>query len=400
MKEDKLHLNQLKALLKKDISLLFRKKVAIFIFGGPFILMFILIGLPALFTSQEAIIFLVHSEDVGYLDANIGESIVGNISLYYESDETIEIQVTDNLTEVLFTQALGYYIPANFSELVYTGIPVTFTVDATLSPYTSSIFGVAQAIASNVMVTYLANRTIPPLQNYELPPESLPEEQILGPKAAAIAMPLSYMIFLLIALNTGSYSLIGFAREKRMRTMEILLSYTHNHSYLVISKVLTGLVASLGSTLSYTLGILVGTQLSGGQTSILLEVFGLNLDSLGAGDIIISLIAVITALLISTLITMAVDCNLTREASERISPLISIGLAMFFYFVVMLNPFATSSVLLINPFYWCYRLGLLLIAGVFTIEIFLYSALILGLVAILIFLATKGIQKEKSLYLE
>ncbi|MHA1816939.1 MAG: hypothetical protein ACTSX1_13105, partial [Candidatus Heimdallarchaeaceae archaeon] len=145
MKEDKLHLNQLKALLKKDISLLFRKKVAIFIFGGPFILMFILIGLPALFTSQEAIIFLVHSEDVGYLDANIGESIVGNISLYYESDETIEIQVTDNLTEVLFTQALGYYIPANFSELVYTGIPVTFTVDATLSPYTSSIFGVAQA---------------------------------------------------------------------------------------------------------------------------------------------------------------------------------------------------------------------------------------------------------------
>ncbi|MHA1814854.1 MAG: hypothetical protein ACTSX1_02530 [Candidatus Heimdallarchaeaceae archaeon] len=228
----------------------------------------------------------------------------------------------------------------------------------------------------------------------------MPEEQILGPKAAAIAMPLSYMIFLLIALNTGSYSLIGFAREKRMRTMEILLSYTHNHSYLVISKVLTGLVASLGSTLSYTLGILVGTQLSGGQTSILLEVFGLNLDSLGAGDIIISLIAVITALLISTLITMAVDCNLTREASERISPLISIGLAMFFYFVVMLNPFATSSVLLINPFYWCYRLGLLLIAGVFTIEIFLYSALILGLVAILIFLATKGIQKEKSLYLE
>ncbi len=400
MKEDKFHLNQLKALLKKDISLLFRKKVAIFIFGGPFILMFILIGLPALFGSQSAIILLVHSEDIGYLDTNIGESIVGNISLYFDSDETIEIQVTDNLTEVLYTPELGYYIPTNFSELAFTGIPVTFTIDATLSPYTSSIFSVLQAIASNVMVTYLANRTIPPLQNYELPPESLPEEQILGPKAAAIAMPLSYMIFLLIAMNSGSYSLIGFAREKRMRTMEILLSYTHNHSYLVISKVITGLVASLGSTLSYVLGILVGTQLSGSNTSGLLEVFGLNLDELGAGDIIVSLIFVVIALLISTLLTMAVDCNLTREASERVSPLISIGLAMFFYFVVMMNPFTTSSALLVNPFYWCYRLGLLLIAGVFSMEIFLYSALIIGLVAILIFLSTRGIQKEKSLYLE
>ena len=400
MKEDKFHLHQLKALLKKDISLLFRKKVAIFIFGGPFILMFILIGLPALFTSQSAIVLLVHSEDIGYLDSNIGESIAGNISLYFDSDETIEVQVTDNLTEVLYTPELGYYIPTNFSEQAFTGIPVTFTIDATLSPYTSSIFGVVQAIASNVMVTYLANRTIPPLQNFELPPESLPEEQILGPKAAAIAMPLSYMIFLLIAMNSGSYSLIGFAREKRMRTMEILLSYTHNHSYLVISKVITGLVASLGTTLSYVLGILVGTQLSGSDTSGLLEVFGLNLDKLGTGDILISLIFVVIALLISTLITMAVDCNLTREASERISPLISIGLAMFFYFVVMMNPFATSSVLMINPFYWCYRLSLLLIARVFSMEIFLYSALIIGSIIILIFLATRGIQKEKSLYLE
>ncbi len=400
MKEDKLHLNQLKALLKKDISLLFRKRVAIFIFGGPFILMFILIGLPALFTSQSAIVLLVHSEDIGYLDSNIGESIVGNISVYFDSDETMEVQLTDNLTKVLYTSELGYYIPTNFSEQAFTGSPITFTIDATLSPYTSSIFNVVQAIASNVMVTYLANRTIPPLQNYELPPESLSEELILGPKAAAIAMPLSYMIFLLIAMNSGSYSLIGFAREKRMRTMEILLSYTHNHSYLVISKVITGLVASLGSTLSYVLGIIVGTQLSGSNTSGLLEVFGLNLDKLAVGDIIISLIFVVIALLISTLITMAIDCNLTREASERVSPLISIGFAMFFYFVVMMNPFATSSALLINPFYWCYRLGLLLIAGVFSMELLLYFSLIIGLVALLIFLATRGIQKEKSLYLE
>ena len=229
---------------------------------------------------------------------------------------------------------------------------------------------------------------------------SLPEEQILGPKATAIAMPLSYMIFLLIAFNSSSYSNIGFAREKRMRTMEILLSYTRKHDHLVISKTITALVASLGSTLSYVLGIIAATSLTGASTQGIFEIFGLNMNLLNAGDIIAVFIFGVIALLISTLITMAIDSNITREASERLSPLLSIGLAMFFYFVVLTNPVGSSSSLVINPFYWCYRSSLLIVAGKFSYEIFIYLALIIGLIILLIYFATKGIEKEKSLYLE
>ncbi len=401
MKGDRKNIKQFKAILKKDLSLLFRKRIAIFVFGGPFILMFILLGVPALFSSQQALPLLIYNDDIGYNQTNIGEAIVGNITIYFSTDESIAVETADNLTVVQQTRGLGLFIPSNFSEIAYVGFPIIYTVDATQSLFTSSTFAIINSIATNVMTTFLANRSINDVQNIQIPATALPEELILGPKAASIALPLSYMIFLLIALNSGSYSLIGFAREKRMRTMETLLAYTFKHSLLVISKVITGLVASLGTTLSYVLGILVGTQIAGGSSSNnLFAIFGLNFNTLGAGDIIISLIFVVIALLISTLITMAVDCNVSREASERISPIISIGLAMFFYFVVMMNPLGTSSILMINPFYWCYRLGLLLIAGKFNYEVAIYLLLIVGIITILIRYATRGIQKEKSLYLE
>ena len=401
MKGDRKNLKQFKAIFKKDISLLFRKKVAIFVFGGPFILMFILLGIPALFSSQQAVALLVYNEDLGYNQANVGDAIIGNLTVYFATDDAITIEEVDNVTTVQQTRGLGLYIPSNFSQIAYEGIPIIYTVDATQSLFTSSTFNIINSIATKVMTSFLANRTINDVQNIQLPAEALPEELILGPKAAALAMPLSYMIFLLIALNSGSYSLIGFAREKRMRTMETLLAYSYKHSLLVISKVITGIVASLGTTLSYFLGILVGTQLAGGTNNgELFDLFGLNINQLGASGIVISLVFVILALLISTLITMAVDCNVSREASERISPLISIGLAMFFYFIVLMNPLGTSSALMINPFYWCYRLGLLIIAGKFNIEAIIYLLLIGGLIAILIMISTRGIQKEKSLYLE
>ncbi|MHA1203164.1 MAG: ABC transporter permease [Candidatus Heimdallarchaeaceae archaeon] len=402
MKKERLKSNQLKALLKKDLRLLFRKRVAIFVFGGPFIMMFLLIGLPSLFSSQQTMVLLICSDDQVYSDVNIGSAIVDNITTYFSVDSSIEVQEVLNISAVKETENFGIYIPSNFSFLVIseTDTPSYYEVDATQSLFSESIFNTIYAITHNVIATILANRTLPVIQTIEEPPTSLPEEQLLGPKAAAIAMPLSYMIFLLIALNSGSYSNIGFAREKRMRTMEVLLSYTKKHNQLVISKTITALVASLGSTLSYVLGIVAATSLTGTSSEGIFEIFGLNLQLLNAWDIIIVIIFGVLAMLISTLITMAIDSNITREASERLSPLLSIGLAMFFYFVALTNPLGASTILVINPFYWCYRLALLIVSGTFSFEIIIYLGLIVVLIGLLIFYATKGIQKEKSLYLE
>ena len=397
---EKKRLGQLQTLLKKDLRLLFRKRVAIFVFGGPFIMMFLLIGLPSLFSSQQTSSLLICSDDLGYLSTNIGDSIVGNITFYFDEDPSVVVEEVANLSDVTYTEDFGLYLPTNFSELAYTGIPTYFIVDATQSLFSESIFTTIRSIANSVIATTLANRTIPPVNQDEVAPASIPEELLLGPKAASVALPLSYMIFLLIALNSGSYASIGFAREKRMRTMEVLLTYTHRHSNLVISKAITGLIASLGSTLSYVLGIIAATQISGASFNSIFEIFGLNLGILNAGDIIVLFLFSVLALLISLLITMAIDSNLVREASERISPLVSIGLAMFFYFSAVSSPLSASNASMINPFFWCYRVSLLLISGKFSVEIIVYLALIIVILATLIFFSTRGIQKEKTLYLE
>ncbi len=393
-------ISQLKTLLKKDLRLLFRKRVAIFVFGGPFIMMFLLIGLPSLFSSQQTSSLLICSDDLGYSSTNIGDSIIGNISYYFLSESTIDVEEVANLSAVTYTSDFGLYIPSNFSELAYTDLPTYYIVDATQSLFSESIFTTIRSIANSVIATTLANRTIPPINQGEIAPASIPEELLLGPKAASVALPLSYMIFLLIALNSGSYTSIGFAREKRMRTMEVLLAYTHRHRNLVISKTITGLVASLGSTLSYVLGILAATQISGASFNSIFEIFGLNLGLLHAGDIIVLFLFSVLALLISLLITMAIDSNLVREASERISPLVSIGLAMFFYFSAVSSPLSASNASMINPFFWCYRSSLLIISGKFSAEVIIYPLLIISLITVLIFFSTKGIQKEKTLYLE
>lgn len=400
MKKVNLFPAQLKVLLKKDLSLLFRKKVAFFIFFGPFLLMFLMIGLPAMFTSSQPLEFYVYNADGGYNGINIGTSIVGNLTQYYSTSEQISLTVVSSYAKLTSTKDLGLFIPENFSLLAFTAVPQLYYIDMTKSPFVDQIWNEINAVASKVMTTVLANRTIPPILNEEIPPPQTGEQVNLSNKAIQIAFPIGYMIFLLVALNSSSNSLIGFAREKRMRTMEILLAYTKNHRYLVVSKTITALVASLGSTLSYVLGIAVGASLSLNETQDLFSVFGFDFKALNLFDFISIFLVVVFALLISTSITMALDTYIAREASERLSPLVSIGFAMFFYFVVISSPVTLIPFMLINPFYWCYRLGLLLVNGKINFEIFLYLFLILGLLLVLIQLSTKGIEKEKNLYLD
>ena len=145
MKKDKQKSKQLQTLLKKDLRLLFRKRVAIVVFGGPFLLMFILIGLPSLFTSQQKMTLLVCSDDQSYLGVDVGDSVVANITAYYSLDETVDVQTVSNFSAVKNTDNFGIYIPSNFSYLVIsdTSSPTYFTVDATQSLFSSSIFSVS-----------------------------------------------------------------------------------------------------------------------------------------------------------------------------------------------------------------------------------------------------------------
>ncbi len=396
-------LTQFKAILKKDLTLLFRKKVALFIFGGPFIIMFAMFAIPYLFSGQHALSLVVYSADEGAFGKNIGSAIVGNLSDYYASNSNNEItvEVAYNYNDVLNTTDMGLFIPNNFTYLAFTSIPQLFIVDNEGNMLAQTQLSVINNIAQRVMVSMIANRTIPSIENVQISSSNVSPETSLSSKAILAAYPLGYMIFLLVTLNSSSNSIIGFAREKRMRTMEILLSYTQEHYILIISKVITGLVASLGSAFSYILGILSATILfSPEEGSNMFDIFSVKLKVFTFWDMLIIFFAVVISLIISTLMTMAVDCNITKEASERLSPLISIGFSFFFYFVVIVHPYRFSLFLLFDPFYWPYRATLLLLSGQFNIELLIEAMLTTVLFIALIALATKGVQKEKTLYLD
>ncbi|MHA1115661.1 MAG: ABC transporter permease [Candidatus Heimdallarchaeaceae archaeon] len=398
----KLNLQQFKAILKKDLSLLFRKKIAFFIFGGPFLLMFFMFIIPTLFSTSTQLNLLIYNEDQGYMDQNIGDLIVQSLNLYYSSnDSLVSVILVDNYSAILKTEDLGLYIPSNFSTLAFSSSPSLYIVDTLQTITSQTQISIIYNICQKVMTTAIANRTIPDIQTVQVSPVSGTGEQSLSVKASIVAYPLGYMIFLLIALNSSSNSLIGFAREKRMRTMEIMLAYTINHRSLIISKVITGVVASVGSTLSYFLGVgAAALIINRNSETNFFDIFSLNLNLLNFWDILLVILSVIVALFLSTLMTMAVDCNLTREASERLSPLISIGFSFFFYFLIIVNPFAFSTALMLNPFYWPYRLVLLVVSKKFTVEVIIYIIEIISLTLILIYFATRGIEKEKNLYLE
>ncbi len=391
---------EFKALFKKDLSFLFKKKVAFFIFGGPFLLMLFMIGIPTLFGSTEPMVVRAYSADIGVTNINVGDNIIGNLSIYYGESRTIEIELVNSFEEINNTDELGLFISENFTATVYEGNPTLYFVDKKQNPFSNQAILEIRTIARNVVATTLANRTIPQIATEDITPTTQGGQDLLGYKAATLAYPLGYMIFLLISLNSSSSSLIGFGKEKRMRTMEMLLAYVKNHSLLIISKALTGLIAALGSTLSYLLGIILSYSFSDDDTESFFSIFGFDIQAIGVGNVIIVFLFAVLALFISTLMTMAVDTNLKREASERLSPLIAIGFAFFFYFVIIIEPLTVTGMLMINPFFWCYRLALLIVSRVFNYEVIVYPSLILVSLIALIFLSTKGIQKEKTLYLD
>ncbi len=392
---------ELKALLKKDISILFRKKIAIFIFGGPFLILFLMLGLPLLFGAPEPMVITIYNEDQGYENYNIGDNILANLTVYLKDSRNYVLNIVDNYETVLNSKELGIYIAANFSYLTLNqSYPLLFVLDKSNNFLSAQAKNEIFVITKNVITTTLANRTIPPIYTQTISLPTTDDSIVFGPAASTLAFPFGYMILLLVSLNASANSLIGFAREKRMRTMETLLAYTKNHSALVISKVITGFIASLGSSLSYVLAVVLFISASDDSELGFASLFAIVNDYITTWDIVLIFIAAAAALIIATMLTMAIDCHVTREASERISPLVSIGLVFFFYFAIISSPFTFLPSLMINPFYWCYRFGLLAVNGIFTTELLLYPILIISLLSFLVLIAIKGIRKEQTLYLD
>ncbi|MHA1220144.1 MAG: hypothetical protein ACTSQB_00245, partial [Candidatus Heimdallarchaeota archaeon] len=120
---------QFKAILKKDLKLVFTWKTIILTIIVPFIMMFAIVGIPTLFVTGSDTVITVCYDDLGsieqhmngtFYNVNLGNNSIYEIQRFATTDDNIEIIVVDTREEAL-NASNGIYFPENFTAATFEG---------------------------------------------------------------------------------------------------------------------------------------------------------------------------------------------------------------------------------------------------------------------------------------
>lgn len=407
---------QFGAILKKDLKLVFTVKTLLVTVLVPFLMMFLIIGVPSFFIGSTSVTISLCNHDVGSIEQhvngtdrfiNIGEAIAYNLTETVIPGLTITV-VTTRADAVNATN--GIYIPANFTMDIFNG---TGYIEYRKSGSSASLQGAYFDQALNVVQQMVYGAFLFLNLEVDLPtidaiPYLPPEEDPSGLWSAetlALAGPFSYALFIMVSLIGNMGRTIGFSKEKEDGTFETMLSITKNRSNLVFSKLIVGMIASTLSIISYfagsALATLIAQAIGGSANDSLTGIEGFL--SFPAADLfsykgVLLLLGLGVALLLTMLALMTIDTVFSKTVAERVGTFVIIGFGFMFYFAVIFDPATTAVWAQINPLYWIYRSFLSMIDLSFGLVDGLFIGLIVILLVGLVFLATKAIEREKVLF--
>ncbi|MHA1156262.1 MAG: ABC transporter permease, partial [Candidatus Heimdallarchaeota archaeon] len=219
-----------------------------------------------------------------------------------------------------------------------------------------------------------------------------------------LASPFAYALFIMVALIGNMGRSIGFSKEKEDGTFETMLTITKDRSLLVLSKLIVGIIASTLSIIAYFLGsalagVMSQSLLGGSDASAGLEgVLSLPMSDLLSFRGVILLVGLGLSLVLAMLTLMTFDTMFSKTVSERLGTTTVMGFGMLFYFTVAFDPATTAIYAQINPFYWVYHAFLSMIDLSFGWLDAMFLALFMGLLALMLFLARRAIEREKVLF--
>lgn len=405
-------------ILKKDLRLVFTVKTILIIVVVPFIMMFLIIGLPTVFIGTAKTTIYICNQDQGSIEQhvngtfyqlNLGQAAVINIQNTFGNSSNVEIELVDTRGEAL-NSSQGIWIPTNFTEATFDGQSVIeyYQAAAPTSPqaayFDQALTKIQETVVGGFLFLNLENE-IPEFEPVEYsPPVGEPTPGGWKESTLNLASPFAYAIFILISLVGAMGRTIGFAKEKEDGTFETLLTITKNRTLLVLSKFVVGILASFLSILAYFLGSISASLLSAaiiGDANVQSGIEGILAIPKGAllsGKGIILLLGLAFCLGLNMLALMTVDTLFSRTVSERLGTSLVIGLGMLFYFSVVFDPATTAFFAVINPFYWIYHSFLSIIDLSFRWMDAIYLLLSIGLFIGLLILATKAIEREKVLF--
>ncbi len=392
---------QLKTLLKKEILSLFRQKaiVATLLIPLFFIASFGL--LPTLLGVEGPFKVSYFNEDEGIDGLNLGESIIDEMGVIFEESDNIEI-VEVNSHEEFMKKSNGFWLPLNFTYLANLTNNATYYLKMSdTNIRANSIMNGIKLLIETVVNEELLYPQIPP--NVE--PERLYEDSDLygseeRKRRSDIAFSLAYLAFLILILASSSMRIASFSAEKHAGMMEILMSSVRYRRDLILSKLITGVIYGLLSVLSYMIGIIVVFVFENEEATEGTEFTALVLpeDAVTFTNVMIIIILFTILTFLSMQIILASQLALGKEAGDRAGSMINMALAFIFYFGSVGNPLNESTIQVVNPFFWPFKVALNLIFRdsfgstlIYCILMFLFSVLLLTI-------KIMAIEREKTLY--
>jgi hypothetical protein len=411
--------NQFGAILKKDLRLAFTWKTILLTILLPFIMMFLIVGIPAFIIGGSNLTVSVYSSDATYqvqhvngsmVDVNIGSLAVVYIQSYALTDDNIEVEVVSTRSAAL-NASNGIYIPINFTEVTFTG--GSGAIEYRKSAGTFSIQGANFDIILNLIqaatfdeylrIKNITITEIPEVVPVPYAPPVTETDTTWSQETMTLAMPFAYAMFLLITLVGNLGRTIGFGKEKEDGTFETMLSITKNRAHLVFSKLVVGILTSIMSIIAYFAGSaiagIIAVRIIGAEAGFGAEGFlSLPIADLLSYKGVIILIGLGLALIVTMLVLMTVDTLFTRQISERVGIFIILGFGMMFLVTTMSNPGTNAIYAQINPYYWIYHMTLSFVDLRFIWTDAIFLVLVAGLLVALIIVARKAIEREKVLF--
>lgn len=379
--------------------------------------MFLIIGVPTLFIGTANTTVYICSDDLGAdvtnydnitFPLNLGNEAIAYIQQYANNVSNLDIEIVDTRLEAL-NESNGLYIPANYTSEIFGG-STAIEYHSTAGPasfqgvYFNEVKLRVQELVLGWFLTLNLDVEFPDYNEVAyIPPVGEP----VGGWSAdtlVLASPFAYALFIMVALIGNMGRTIGFSKEKEDGTFETMLTITKNRSFLVLSKLLVGIIASTLSILAYFIGsALAGTLsqalLGGSDAGFGLEgVLAFPTSDLLSFKGVILLIGLGSSLVLAMLALMTFDTMFSKTVSERVGTSVVMGFGMLFYFTVAFNPGTTAIYAQINPFYWVYHAFLSMIDLSFGWIDAMFIALFIGLFALLLFFARRAIEREKALF--
>lgn len=394
---------QLRTLLGKDLSALFKQKAVIFSLLFPTILIIFIGILPVFIDQSEPFKVGYFIQDNGItLDnnstLNLGNEILAALNSTFSQDESLVLVELSNYSAFLeFENAL--YIPKNFTYVAnYTRIATYYITMSDSNIRSSPIMTgtIAQIIDS--VVTDKLLPVVPPVVHGK---QVFSQSELLNGNAknrGAIAFPLAYIAFLILIMGSSSMRLTGFSAEREADMMELLLSSVIKRSEMILSKLITGVLYGFASVSAYLLGILVVVLANFGINDPEIELFSVPTELITFTNTVAVIFLFVILSFMSMEFLLAMQLVLGREAGDRFGSTGLMLMTILFYATSITDPLAESPIQIVNPFFWAFKVTLNVIFHENLLSTVIYLIAILWFSIALLVMQTRAIEKEHVIF--